>query len=73
MRYAVGLMFFLFLSLYSPGLPAGLNRFEQINPNTYAAGFADEYGSVNYGWVTVKNRSFLIDVPHGVDTVEFLS
>jgi type 1 glutamine amidotransferase len=46
---------------------------EQLAPGVYVAGFSDRYYSANCGWVALGEETLLIDLPHGIPVLEFLS
>lgn len=53
----------------SPLLP----HLTEVVPGVHAAGFADKYRSANCGWISMSNRSVLVDLPRGVELKAFLN
>ncbi len=63
------------LALLSPSLApaAGLPHHEEIAPGVHAAGFADRWRSANCGWVVLRDRVLLVDLPRGIAAADFLA
>src|SRR3989442_779558 len=65
---------FLFLVLATPSnFSASLPHVEEVAPGIYASGFGDLYGSANCGWVALGDYTLLIDLPYGVEVLDFLA
>lgn len=65
--------FFLSVPATPSIFPASLPHVEEMAPGIYASGFGDRYGSTNCGWVALGDCTLLIDLPHGVEVLDFLS
>lgn len=49
-----------------------LPHLEELAPKVWAAGFADQHGSANCGWIVRASDTLLIDLPRGVSVGAFL-